>query len=84
VVWWSTRSRSHEKAQSPLSKERVKAIKYIYKNIHRFDDIKGVWEDLHRLTQDGYKSVRWRATDALGRAFAFVPDKVEAWEDLHG
>jgi len=72
----------HEKTQSPSPEERIKAIKYIYDNIHDFGDIKGVWEDLHRLTQDEDEEVRRRAIGALGRVFAYIPDKGEAWEDL--
>ena len=73
----------HEKAQSSFSKERLEAVEYINNNINDFDDIKNVWEDLHRLAQDEDKSVRWSAANALGWAFAFVPEKDKAWEDLH-
>ena len=71
----------HEKSQSSLSEERIEAIEYI-NNLHDFDGIKDVWEDLHRLTQDEDEEVRRNAADALGLAFAFVPDKDKAWEDL--
>jgi len=73
----------HEKTQSPSLKERLEAIEYINNNIHRFDDIKNVWEDLHRLTQDEDEEVREGVADALGVAFASIPDKDEAWELLH-
>jgi hypothetical protein len=35
------------------------------------------------LTGDEDSSVRWGAANALGAAFAAVPDKETAWEDLH-
>ena len=35
------------------------------------------------LTQDENRDVRKRATDALGQAFSQVPDKTQAWQDLH-
>ena len=36
------------------------------------------WQDLHRLTQDQDSDVRWGAADALGSAFAHLPDKTRA------
>ncbi|MGB4679421.1 HEAT repeat domain-containing protein, partial [Methanothrix sp.] len=39
--------------------------------------------EIHRLTQDEDSSVRMRAAEALGWAFAQVPDKTMAWQDLH-
>ncbi len=39
--------------------------------------------EIHKLTQDGDSSVRYRAAVALGASFSDVPDKTLAWQDLH-
>ncbi len=40
------------------------------------------WQDLHKLTQDKNKFVRWKAAYVLETVFGQVPDKVPAWHDL--
>ena len=42
----------------------------------------GRLKNLIRLTGDENSFVRWMAADALGAAFAAVPDKESAWKDL--
>ena len=42
----------------------------------------GVWENLHRMTEDEDWLVRSRATYLLGFAFSHIPDKAEACNDL--
>jgi len=39
-------------------------------------------EDLHRMTRDVDIDMSLGASDALGSAFPYIPDKEQAWEDL--
>ncbi len=60
-----------------------------WKDLHRLigDDRRWVvrcWNNIKNwLTGDWDRFVRWGAADALGSAFQHVPDKGEAWKDLH-
>jgi HEAT repeat protein len=63
--------------------ECFEAIRQLQDNFSSLPDKQQAWNDLIRLTNDGYSSVRFRAACALGSVFSHVPDKQQAWNDLH-
>jgi HEAT repeat protein len=72
----------HEKCISKNAENREKAAELIGAHFSSLPNLDQAWQDLHRLTKDEDRDVRWSATEALGWAFSHVPDKHKAWQDL--
>jgi HEAT repeat protein len=72
----------HNQCFSDDPKERMLALDQL-KFISSMPDKQQAWNDLHRLTTDEDRDIRFWASSALGFALSQIPDKQQAWNDLH-
>ena len=73
----------HSKAVSGDVDERRRAAYQLGSFFADLPDRDTAWKDLHKLTQDKDRYVRWRAAYAIGSNFQHIPDRKAAWKDLH-
>jgi HEAT repeat protein len=58
----------------------VDALGFVFSQV---PDKQQAWNDLHRLTSDEDKNIRYKIVDALHSSLPHIPNKQQAWNDLH-